>query len=186
MRRLPIALSMALVIVAAACRAQTSPDFDLRWNKLSVGGTSHAVVGDFDLIGTVGQLDAGAKSFSADGQFVLSGGFWPLSAGDILVSVPPPSPDVADARLELLGFPENPLRVGPRSVRFSVDATPGPTRLDVVDLNGRLVFSETWASLAPGPHAVAVGPTTRLQPGVYWLRVTHGAREVSRKAVVLN
>ncbi len=64
---LGLALGVVLVVALVACPAQDSPARSIA----SGGGTSSG--GNFTIIGTIGQADAG---LSAGGAFAVEGGFW--------------------------------------------------------------------------------------------------------------
>jgi hypothetical protein len=67
-----------MVFVHRGALAQMGPNLDLTWNTID-GGGGVSTGGGFDLIGTIGQPDAGSSSGAG---FSLSGGF--------LGSGPPP------------------------------------------------------------------------------------------------
>jgi hypothetical protein len=65
--------------------AQTGGGYDLSWSTIDGGGGSVSS-GGYQLIGTIGQPDAGAAL--TGGGYTLTGGFWPVaSSGGV---VPPP------------------------------------------------------------------------------------------------
>jgi len=59
------------------------------------------------------------------------------------------------------------------------------SRVEVVDLGGRLVRSVGLGSLGVGRQTVSVS-AQGLSPGVYWIRVTQGGRSALAKAVKTN
>jgi hypothetical protein len=179
-------LVAVLLLAPTVALGQTGGDFDLSWSKISVGGASVATGGSFTLAGTVAQIDAAAKSSSADRTFQLFGGFWPVDVSDLLVSVSDPGSSPTAPRFDLEGFRENPVMTASRIIRFSLDGSLERTKFDVLDLSGRLVFTRSWDALSPGEHAVDLGSELRLEPGVYWLRLTRGSSQVGRKVVILN
>jgi hypothetical protein len=81
-RRLTLVLLVLLVTAIAGVgvvAAQTGGGYDLTWSTIDGGGGSSAG-GGYQLIGTVGQPDAGV--ILSGGGYSLSGGFW----GDVLIS----------------------------------------------------------------------------------------------------
>jgi hypothetical protein len=75
--------SLVLVAIASAApcaHAQMGPNLDLSWNTID-GGGGVSSGGGFELVGTIGQPDAGAAS---GGVFEVAGGFLGGSGG------PPP------------------------------------------------------------------------------------------------
>jgi hypothetical protein len=86
--------------------------------------------------------------------------------------------------LGLEGFRPNPA-VGEALVAFSLPRA-GRTTLDIVDLAGRRVRSHDASGLDAGRHVVAMSRGQRLQPGVYWVRLTHDDRVLSVKGMVLR
>jgi hypothetical protein len=61
-----------------------------------------------------------------------------------------------------------------------------PARLEVLDVAGRRVLTRSLDGLGPGRHLVRLDPEARLQGGVYFVRLTQGARAVSRRAVFVR
>ena len=53
--------------------AQTVGDYEISWSTID-GGGGQSTVGDYALVGTIGQPDAGEM---AGDDYELSGGFWP-------------------------------------------------------------------------------------------------------------
>lgn len=62
-------ISIALTISAAA----SGTDFDLDWFTVNGGGATWTAGGDFELSGTIGQVEAGTL---VGGDYDLIGGFW--------------------------------------------------------------------------------------------------------------
>lgn len=61
-----------LMGVASAASAQTSDGYELTWSTLDNGG-GMSEGGDYSLVGTIGQADAGSLS---GGEYMLNSGFW--------------------------------------------------------------------------------------------------------------
>jgi hypothetical protein len=73
----------------------------------------------------------------------------------------------------------------PTSVEWSVgflSPEPADTRIDVLDLSGRVVRSTGLGVIGSGPRTVTL-PAQELRPGVYWIRLTQAGRSVLAKAV---
>ncbi len=70
-RRVATVLVIALGPVAAV--VALAQDFDLSWHTIDGGGETFSAGGDFRLSGTIGQPDSGMLTGAA---FELSGGFW--------------------------------------------------------------------------------------------------------------
>jgi hypothetical protein len=60
--------------------AQTGGGYDLSWSTVDGGGGTISS-GGYQLIGTIGQPDAGASL--TGGSYTLTGGFWPGAAKNI-------------------------------------------------------------------------------------------------------
>jgi hypothetical protein len=69
---LPILLLVALLAMALPALAQPGGDFSLGWWTVD-GGGGESAGGEFAVLGSMGQADAGAL---AGGEFELTGGFW--------------------------------------------------------------------------------------------------------------
>ena len=57
-----------------------SADYEISWNTID-GGGGRSAGGDYTLVSTIGQLDAGEMS---GGDYSLSGGFWPAGPQALL------------------------------------------------------------------------------------------------------
>lgn len=62
-----------LLIMCVSMASTVAGDYDVRWYTID-GGGGRCSGGDFVLVGTIGQADAGEM---AGGDYELSGGFWP-------------------------------------------------------------------------------------------------------------
>ncbi len=143
--------------------------------------TSHAIVVD--------NLVAGLTCFyvvvASDG-----GGNTSLAAADSFVTLPPlGAPNEALPRTLALSnaFP-NPAR-GRVALQLALPR-PAPVGVEVIDLAGRLVWSETQRTLAAGRWPIVWPGVTRrgrgAEPGIYLVRVTVGADRLVRRAVLLR
>ena len=61
-----------------------------------------------------------------------------------------------------------------------------PATLEVLDLGGRRVISRVLHELDPGDHVIDFGSAARMRPGVYWLRLTHEGRALTRRFVIMQ
>ena len=71
-----IVFFILVMILVCGCFA----DYDISWYTID-GGGGISTEGDYELVGTIGQPDAGVMS---GGDFVLSGGFWAGSYGCVV------------------------------------------------------------------------------------------------------
>ena len=62
-----------ILLLSIAASGQTGEDYEITWYSID-GGGGRSSGGDFALVGTIGQPDAGEM---AGGDYKLSGGFWP-------------------------------------------------------------------------------------------------------------
>lgn len=85
--------------------------------------------------------------------------------------------------LALGGLWPNPARGAP-VIAFSLPDD-RPATLEIVDARGRMVWTERVHLLGPGNHMLDLRGRARFQPGIYWLRLTHGAQSVTARAVML-
>jgi hypothetical protein len=98
-----------------------------------------------------------------------------------LLDVPP----AAGARLSLERPWPNPAR-GPFSVTFSLPAE-GDASLELVDIAGRRVLERSLGVLGAGAHTVQLGTLAgRVQPGIYFLKLTHARASVAARLVLLE
>ena len=77
----------------------------------------------------------------------------------------------------------------PATSRFAVTfalPTPGPATIALIDLAGRQVESHDVGGLGAGAHTVRFGGTRPLATGVYWVRLTHAGRSLSRSVSVIR
>gem|GEM_PF-1750242 len=76
-------IGVVLVSVGALCcpeSARADDDFSINWYTIDGGGAMLAAAGDFELSGTIGQLDASVSM--AGGDFEITGGFWVGAVAD--------------------------------------------------------------------------------------------------------
>jgi predicted membrane protein len=105
---------------------------------------------------------------------------------DAPFAIQPPVLAVPDGdwRLALAGFTRNPVTTDLRVAFTLPDAA--PARLELVDLTGRRLRSMEVGVLGAGPHLVDLGREGAPPAGVYFLRLTHPAGTLTRKAVVMR
>lgn len=73
----------------------------------------------------------------------------------------------------------------PFSVRFTLIGRE-PATVELVDVSGRRLASAAIAAPAPGPGTVTLGTVGALAKGVYFMRLSQGARRDVRRVVVLE
>ena len=71
-RRILLLMTAIVAVAPVSVLAMTGGDYEITWSTIDGGGRSSG--GDFALVGTIGQPDAGDM---AGGDYQLSGGFWP-------------------------------------------------------------------------------------------------------------
>ncbi|MFN8589249.1 MAG: T9SS type A sorting domain-containing protein [Candidatus Eisenbacteria bacterium] len=147
-------------------------------------GTSAAFVpSEANLVATpvsTGWDDAGAAGY-----------FYKLAAVDVhgntgnyAIVSPSQTLDAPGATAEFaLTPPANPALGGRVSVRFAL-AAGAPARLELLDVSGRRVSAHTLAGA--GPHAIELGAEARLRSGVYFVRLSQGARVATARVMVVQ
>ena len=123
-----------------------------------------------------------------------SGGYYKLSAVDVdgnqsgfATVTPGGTADVGangPLRFALERLP-NPSPNGRLTVTFSLPDDLGAT-LDVLDVGGRRVAGSDVGSLGAGRHMLVLGAGTRWNAGVYFVRLTQGARRAIRRVTLLD
>ena len=86
--------------------------------------------------------------------------------------------------LALGGAAPNP-SAGEMSVRFVLPDA-GLATLELLDLAGRLLWRQDVGPLGAGAHVVRVSPARPIAPGLYLLRLSHGATALTSKVVQLR
>lgn len=78
----------------------------------------------------------------------------------------------------------NPLRGAQPTVSFTLART-GRSRLELLDVAGRVLAARDASSLGAGRHTVVLVPAAPLTPGLYWVRLTQDSESrVTRVAVL--
>jgi hypothetical protein len=141
------------------------------WEQLGTivpDGTGHLRYEDRDV--TPGTRYAYRLGYSAGGVLTHT--------AEALVNVP------LQARFALAGAIPNPAPGRDLRVRFSLPNAQ-PARLELYDLNGRLVSAREVGTLGAGEHSLLLSAGGHVSPGVYWLRLSQASRrETVRIAVV--
>jgi hypothetical protein len=87
-------------------------------------------------------------------------------------------------RLALAGLQPN-----PTSSRVSVAFTlpdDASARLQLIDINGRRVLDRSLAGFGPGPHVLDLADARVLPPGIYFVRLSHGAEALTARGVIMR
>jgi hypothetical protein len=83
----------------------------------------------------------------------------------------------------LRGFTASPA-AGAASISFTLpDAS--PARLEMFDVRGRRVLSRSVGGMGAGTHVIGLGARA-MEPGVYWLRLSHAHEALTSRAVLLR
>jgi hypothetical protein len=61
-----------------------------------------------------------------------------------------------------------------------------PATLELIDVTGRRVAWREVGSLGPGRHTMALGSSTQLRPGLYFLRLTQNGRVMNARAALVR
>ncbi len=87
MKRTPCVASLAALaaalLVVSMVAAQSGGGYNLSWNTIAGGGTSHG--GGYALGGAIGQADTGTL---IGGGYTLAGGYWPGARTQFAVFLP--------------------------------------------------------------------------------------------------
>ena len=134
---------------------------------------------------------------SRDGRRILFASNWAVDCGDscgaasdvkdfvvqFADTVPPPPPPPPDGRFALDRVYPNPA-AALMSVVFTLQKGTD-TRLELLDLLGRVVLRRDLGAPGPGRHEVPLD-RSRTQPGIYWLRLFDAGRMASTRVVLLR
>ncbi len=90
------------------------------------------------------------------------------------------------ARFALKGATPNPSPRGALSVRYSLEAGTAPSRIELYDLQGRCVSSRDVTSAGPGEHLLQMRDARLLDTGIYWVRLSQGARQATARIVLVD
>ena len=86
-------------------------------------------------------------------------------------------------RLAFLGSSPNPARGAFRLDFVLADCS--PASLAVVDVTGRLVYSQEVGGLGPGRHQVVLNDGAHFAPGVYFLRLDQSGHSLTRRVALV-
>ncbi|HXJ63882.1 MAG TPA: T9SS type A sorting domain-containing protein, partial [Actinomycetota bacterium] len=89
------------------------------------------------------------------------------------------------AVLSLAGAQPNPARGPGLRVTFTLPS-PAPARLQLIDVTGRRLLARDVGEVGVGRHSLDLAPGRRLEPGLYWLRLEQGGREVRARVAVVE
>jgi hypothetical protein len=132
-------------------------------------GTGHLRYNDRDV--TPGTRYAYRLGYTAGGVFAHTAEAW--------VDVP------VVARFALAGAIPNPAPGRDLRVRFSLPSAQ-PARLELYDLNGRLVSAREVGTLGAGEHSLQISAGGHIPPGVYWLRLSQASRRATARIAVVD
>jgi hypothetical protein len=144
--------------------------------------------GDFSVPSASPALDAGTTVPGVDDCYagttpdVGTNGF---CGPDGLTRTEPTAVDEPGTGLALAGARPNPTR-GELVVAFTLPDASGGGRLDLVDVTGRRVLTRSLDGFAAGNHLVRLDEGTRLAPGIYLVRLSHGGRSVTSRVCVIR
>ena len=88
------------------------------------------------------------------------------------------------AVFSLEGARPNPA-VGRMSVAFSLPDDSAAS-LALLDVTGRVLLLRDVGSLGAGQHVLPIGAESAVPPGLYWLRLTQGSRELTARVVMIR
>ncbi|MBI5711376.1 MAG: hypothetical protein HZC42_13915 [Candidatus Eisenbacteria bacterium] len=91
----------------------------------------------------------------------------------------------AGYRFALAGLRPNPSSGSDLKVGFTL-ARAERAALELFDATGRRVLAREVGALGPGHHVFALSQGARVEPGVYWLRLTQGRESAAARAVVIR
>ena len=113
-----------------------------------------------------------------DYQLQLVDGGQARRLGQVSLTVP------IEGALALEGFHPNPAG---RDIQLAFTlASREPATLAVFDLAGRRVFARDVGALGEGRHVIALDRGSSLPSGIYLLRLTQGARTITRRAAAIR
>ncbi len=85
----------------------------------------------------------------------------------------------------LEGARPNPARAGALAIAFALPDDAHAT-LELLDVGGRRIASREVGSLGRGRHVVNLAQSHRVAPGLYWLRLSHGATQRTLRVAVVE
>ena len=185
------------VLVAEAMKQATCGGYECsstgNLNTVLSGGVSVLAGADFVVRARLVASTSGSGFISSPGSAWVRAGlrFDDLPAGAAVISCHGDTigtvgvgEAAADARLRVTSLGPNPSR-GPVRVSFT-SAADGPVRVELFDVQGRVVDSDAVAARAGATHAVTLGARTSLAPAVYVVRIAQGALADARRVTVVR
>jgi len=142
------------------------------WERLatiSPDGTGHLRYEDRAV--TPGNRYSYRLSYSAGGVLAHSAEAW--------VDVP------SQARFALAGAIPNPAPARELRVKFSLPSAQ-PARLELYDVDGRLVSAREVGALGAGEHSLLLAADGRVSPGMYWLRLSQTSKRATVRIAVVD
>jgi hypothetical protein len=142
---------------------------DSEWQRIAqlhADGRGFLDYQDFDVIPgrryryRLGIMDGGAEAFFAETEVLAE-----------------------EPRFAIEAVP-NPARGNELTVRFSL-AQEAPATVDLLDISGRLI-SRWQVDGRPGRQSLGLAQGTRIEPGLYWVRLRQRGMERSIRAVVVD
>lgn len=91
----------------------------------------------------------------------------------------------AVARFALIGAQPNPARRSQLRVAYSLPEV-GTARVELYDAQGRCVAVREERGQAAGSHSTTFDRTSALRAGLYWVRLSQGARQATTKVVIVD
>lgn len=181
-----------VAISAVLAEQELRPDrIRLRWRMAGVDGQSIAVErreGDGDWQAVAQHLPDGEGNVNHEDLTVTSGQrlsyrlTWTSEGstrhgGEVELLVP-------GRELALAGAATNPVR-GPLQIRFTLpDAR--PASLELYDVSGRQVERHEVGQRGQGGHELWIAGGRPMEPGIYWVRLTHADGIKTAKVVVMR
>jgi hypothetical protein len=183
----PVAVALALASVVAEPERVA-----LLWQGAGAGVLAAQVErrttgGTWELLGTA--QPEGADRLRFEDRAVTPGERYAYRLayrdGDLVRYTPEAWVEVPTAlALALEGFRPNPV-VDAVRVAFTLPSA-APVRLELLDLAGRRVAEHDLGGLGPGRHLLHLDQAAHLAPGLYLLRLTHGARTLTARGAVVR
>lgn len=88
-------------------------------------------------------------------------------------------------KIALEAIQPNPVHGRAINVRFTLPSV-DRGRIELYDVSGRVVAREEIGQLGPGRHALQLRGERGIRPGVYLVRLQHGAEVRVKRAVVVE
>jgi hypothetical protein len=131
----------------------------------------------------VWSLTTYGSTLYAGGGFSRLGGL-PCGGLAAIVTGPPRQRSPAVSHVEISQITPNPVR-SEASIHFALPS-PGPARLDVFDVQGRLVAALIHGELRQAGYQQASIRTDRWQSGIYFCRLEAGGHSASKKMLLIR